>query len=87
MMFNYEKGTRIEDIDYDNCIDVIIRTLDTIREPYKSTIYLYYFHQMSGIEIAKRLGVVPANIYNNINKGLRMLRHESRIELLKELKL
>ncbi|MGE3164640.1 MAG: sigma-70 family RNA polymerase sigma factor [Planctomycetota bacterium] len=43
-------------------------------EPYRSTVLLRYFHEMSAAEMAKRLGVPAPSVRTRLRRGLQLLR-------------
>jgi len=53
---------------------VLVEAVLSLEEPYRSTILLRYFEDLSGEEIARRYGIPGSTVRNRLRRGLAELR-------------
>lgn len=57
------------------------RRVDSLREPYRTVIQLYYFQEQSYEAIARRTGVSPKTVESQLYRARRLLREQGGIQL------
>lgn len=72
----------IEDIEQRCDAEIIRAVVDTLSEPYKCVIRLYFFDSVSLSDIAAKLVVSPERVRQIKNKALRILRKNRQLLLL-----
>ena len=62
-------------------VDVVLAAIREIPEAYREAIVLRLVEQMTGPQIAARLGMTHASVRVNLSKGMSMLRERLRTEI------
>lgn len=62
---------------------IVVDAVLALAEPYRSTVLLHYFEEVSSAEIARRLGIPEGTVRRRLKTGLDELRARLRAEELK----
>ena len=72
-------------IDSTDRQSMIVKLLGRLPEREKEVVYLYFFEGLTLTDISKEIGKCPRTVANTRNKGLRMLRHPTRVRQIMEI--